>query len=176
MKKWQHFLNTTVNLIFALAVLLCGAIFLPRAMGCQNYVIMSSSMEPALSVGSLVYVKPCSDLAEIQAGDMIAFQSGDAYVTHRAIDVDREHEMITTKGDANLVNDATPVSLQNIIGKVFFHVPYIGYVLMAGQSKEGRIVIGLVIVAILGLLFVVNILVADHFSAVGVQSETTDAK
>ena len=51
-------------------------------------------------------------------------------VTHRIVSVDREEKLVTTKGDANQVCDASPVSWENIEGKVRFHIPGIGYLLL----------------------------------------------
>ena len=51
-------------------------------------------------------------------------------VTHRIVSVDREHGMAVTKGDANQVCDSVPLSLDAIEGKVRFHIPSIGYLLL----------------------------------------------
>ncbi len=51
-------------------------------------------------------------------------------VTHRIVYVDQEEGVVTTKGDANQVHDSAPVPFDAILGKVRFHIPEIGYLLL----------------------------------------------
>ena len=44
--------------------------------------------------------------------------------------VDLEHGIVTTKGDANQVCDSQPITFDAIEGKVRFHIPAIGYLLL----------------------------------------------
>ena len=119
MDKLKTLFHWFTNLFLAAALLLAAAVWLPSFFHMKAYVVASSSMEPAITAGSVVYV-----------GDIVSFQAGDAMVTHRIVSVDREHGMAVTKGDANQVCDSAPLSLDAVEGKVRFHIPGIGYLLL----------------------------------------------
>lgn len=104
--------------------------------GIQSFVVLSGSMEPQLPVGSIIYVQPQIAYA---AGDIIAFknQAGQT-ITHRVADI-RFDEGTTyiTKGDANNVKDTAPVPTDKIIGKTYFHIPYVGFFINYLKTPKG---------------------------------------
>lgn len=126
----QHLFRWLVNLILAAALLLAAAVWLPGVFHMKAYVVKSSSMEPAIKAGSVIYVKPYGEDEPIRQGDIVSFSTGDVMVTHRIVYVDQEEGAVTTKGDANQVHDPAPVPLDAILGKVRFHIPEIGYLLL----------------------------------------------
>jgi len=99
------------------------------------YVIMSGSMTPSIMVKDGVIVKRV-DHDNYQVGDIITFSStntlhGGMTITHRIIEkenVELENSLYTTKGDHNLLKDASLVKTDEIYGKVLFKIPRIGYV------------------------------------------------
>ncbi len=93
------------------------------------FVVLSGSMEPAIPTGSLIFTFQDE---QILTGDIITFQKKDAIITHRVIGQTQDRYM--TKGDANSLVDAGTVSMTQIIGKVFFHIPYLGYLITFLQS------------------------------------------
>lgn len=99
--------------------------------GVRLYYVQSGSMEPELPVGSLCIVTPCA-VEELEVGDIIAFQKGPMQVAHRIVSI--QEESYQTKGDANRSPDPGVVRKEQVIGKVLFHVPYIGYVAAWLQS------------------------------------------
>ena len=129
-KTLQILFRWAVNLILAAAFLLAAAVWLPKAFHMKAYVVMRSSMEPAIKAGSVIYVKPYEKNEAICPGDIISFQAGDVMVTHRVVSADLEGQSVTTKGDANQLQDSAPVPFSNIYGKVRFHIPALGYLLL----------------------------------------------
>lgn len=102
-------------------------------------VVQSGSMEPAIKTGSVVVVKP---LKNYQIGDVITFS--DVYKTETPISHRITEVKITegkyyyiTKGDANKSNDPKEVSLDNVIGKVLFNVPYLGFLVQGARKPIG---------------------------------------
>lgn len=89
-------------------------------------------MEPSLPTGSLCVVTTRIDPGKIYKGDVIAFQTGSLEVAHRVV-AEREGGY-QTKGDNNDSPDPGIVRESQVIGKVLFHVPYIGYVAAWLQS------------------------------------------
>ncbi|MCI8838585.1 MAG: signal peptidase I [Hungatella sp.] len=129
-KVLQYLFRWSVNLILAAALLLAAAIWLPGLFHMKAYVVKSSSMEPAIMPGSVIYVSQYREGESVSPGDIVSFRTGDAKVTHRVVAVNSEYGTVTTKGDANQVCDSQPVTFDAIEGKVRFHIPAIGYLLL----------------------------------------------
>jgi len=78
-------------------------------------------------------------------GDVITFgprSKTKSPTTHRIIEV-KEDGNFVTRGDANNAEDMRTVSRFEVIGKVLFSVPYIGYAVATAQKLWG---FGLIIV------------------------------
>lgn len=129
-KVLQYLIRWIINLALAAALFLSAAVWLPGLFHMKAYVVKSSSMEPAIMAGSVIYVRPYGEEESISPGDIVSFRTGDAKVTHRVVAVDSEHGLVTTKGDANPVCDSQPVAFDAIEGRVRFHIPAIGYLLL----------------------------------------------
>lgn len=129
-KAFQYLIRWSINLALIAALLLAAAVWLPGLFHMKAYVVKSSSMEPAIMPGSVIYVSPYREEETVSPGDIVSFQTGDAKVTHRVVAVDLEHGIVTTKGDANQVCDSQPITFEAIEGKVRFHIPAIGYLLL----------------------------------------------
>lgn len=127
-------------LLVALVVGL-GVSVVPRLMGLHTYAIISGSMEPSYPTGSLVYAAPASG-DTLAAGDVAAFWRGEDVIVHRVQEnVTAEGELIT-KGDANAEVDIRPVPYDQVLGKVSFSVPLVGYLMMALGSTSGTLTLG----------------------------------
>lgn len=137
-------------LIVILAILLVGV----RLIGLTPYTVLSSSMEPAYRVGSLIYVRDIP-VESIEIGDAITFVMNDdlQIATHRVVDKDTSEQHFRTKGDANESIDGAPVHFNNVLGRVAFSIPYLGYVANYINSGQGRWV-AITVVAILFLLLI----------------------
>lgn len=135
-----------VVILIAIAAIMIG----PKLMNGQTLAVLSGSMEPEIPVGSLVIIQETNP-QKLETGDVITFRvSSSTLVTHRIVNIDNEKEEIVTKGDANDVNDGNPVTYDNIVGKMLFHVPLLGYLTIYMQTPLGiAILCGLVLVLIL---------------------------
>lgn len=129
-KAIQYLIRWSINLALAAVLLLAAAVWLPSLFHMKAYVVKSSSMEPAIMAGSVIYVSQYREDESVSPGDIVSFRTGDAKVTHRVVAVDSEHGIVTTKGDANQVCDSQPITFDAIEGKVRFHIPVIGYLLL----------------------------------------------
>jgi len=85
-----------------------------------------------------------ADKATLDLSDVIAFRLKEEHVfTHRIIDIipdenDPQKVRYQTKGDNNDIIDGTLVEPENVIGKVIFKLPYMGYLAMFLGTKQGR--------------------------------------
>jgi len=120
--------------LFALVVLV-GAlvIIVPNLTGSMPLTVLTSSMEPGLPPGTLIVVKPIEP-EKIAVGDVITYQieSGKAgVITHRVIGITNSSDgsrTFTLKGDNNDVADELQVLPVQVQGKLWYSVPWIGYV------------------------------------------------
>jgi len=116
--------------------------FLPIKGNTKLMIVQSGSMEPTIKTGSVLIVKPVSDYV---VGDIITFQKKGERVstTHRIAGIKEENGNILyeTKGDANGGFDREGPFKSEVIGKVLFSVPYIGYVMNFIEQPLGFILI-----------------------------------
>lgn len=153
-KVWNIVSIVLVAIVVLIAVLLMGA----KIIGLKTYSVISPSMKPAYNVGDLVYVKGY-DIEEIpeniKVGDAITFVLDEnlTVATHRVVAIDLETSHFTTKGDANDTPDATPVHFKNLVGKVVFKLPLLGYVADWVQNPPGTYIAVTVGAVLLILVF-----------------------
>jgi len=145
------------NFGFAVIILLMAAAvltFLAPYFGWRVDTVLSGSMEPGLKVGGVVITRPV-EVEDIKVEDIITFYSplSEKLTSHRVIAVEDSSSFhFRTKGDAN--EDADPFILlpaQNVVGKVCFHLPYLGYATQFVKTPLGLLLTlcipGLVIIA-----------------------------
>ncbi|MCC9198031.1 signal peptidase I [Arthrobacter sp. zg-Y820] len=141
------FIGTCVSYIaLCLATLAALAlVVVPMLTGSQTYSVLTSSMAPKYAPGTFLVVKPIP-FEELRIGDVITYQieSGSpAVITHRitAISAEQSGETVfTTKGDNNDVEDELPVREIQVKGKLFYAVPFVGFIANGlGNSDRGAI-------------------------------------
>jgi signal peptidase len=153
--------STLLSLIIVIALLLVGV----RALGVKPYTVLSGSMEPNYHVGSIVYVKKV-DPFSLKEKNVITYVIGNGtVVTHRIVEVIYDDEenptqvSFRTKGDNNNTEDGgEPVPASNVLGKVVFTIPLLGYVANLVQNPVGRVMTVCVCVCIAILFFLPDLL------------------
>ncbi|MEU9372583.1 signal peptidase I [Streptomyces sp. NPDC048255] len=126
-ESWWHVLRvagcrTIVTMVTTLMCLPVAAV----AWGWSPSVVVSGSMEPALSRGDVVAVQPVG-AHSVGGGAVIAFHDdthGGRLTTHRAIE--RQGTTYVTKGDANRGPDTMPVTPDKLEGVVAAVIPWVG--------------------------------------------------
>lgn len=146
-------LDSVYYLIFVMAILSFLLLVFPMAFGIRTRVVISGSMEPEISVGSIAYISGRIQAEEIREQDVIAYKMGEStYILHRVIQVDKEGKTFRTKGDANSSEDLGEVEFSRYEGKEIFAIPYAGYFVKFFRSKQGI----LCMLAILALLVIAD--------------------
>ena len=105
----------------------------PMPFGVGASVVLSGSMEPALSVGDLLVF---CEHKHYEEGDVVVYQSGRTPVVHRIVELDGE--TVITRGDANNAPDE-PFGTAMIKGKVIASIPVVGYLIWALKTPVGTI-------------------------------------
>ena len=106
-----------------------------------SYVVQSGSMEPSIMTGDIILIRP-----EIlyEQNDVVTFRDQKKRdVTHRITEVKKQGNstVFLTKGDANRSVDIEFVPLENVVGKVQFVVPKLGFLVSFAKSTLGIILL-----------------------------------
>ena len=117
----------------------------------KTMVVLSGSMEPTIKTGSIVIVKPSKDY---KIGEIITFglmSKTKTPTTHRIFDIkiNAGVPVYITKGDANNNPDIKEVLQKDVIGKVLFSIPYLGYAVETARKPIGFALIILIPAAII---------------------------
>ena len=107
----------------------------PMPFGVGAAVVLSGSMEPALSAGDLLII---AKQTHYEIGDIVVYQDGRVAVTHRIVAF-AEDEVIT-RGDANNTADR-PIALTQIKGEVVLAIPLLGYAVNLMKTPSGTLLI-----------------------------------
>lgn len=109
----------------------------------RAFIILSGSMEPAVKLGSIAVVAPAKTYFP---GDIVSFTPGSDkkdIVTHRLIAIDYFSKSETlnyfTAGDANKTSDNQRITDRQILGKVVFAAPYLGFIANSIKTPYGFI-------------------------------------
>lgn len=115
-------------LVFAAAAL----VIVPQAAGYRTYTVSTNSMAPKYPAGTLLTVKPVP-FSELRSGDIVTFQP---YPERPEVETQRivgfgitqsGEKTLITRGDNNGVTSPAPVHAPQVRGKLFYAVPFVGY-------------------------------------------------
>ncbi len=146
-------LNIIKNIILdTIIVLLIGIIIISnmnknKPVSFFNYylfTVLSGSMEDTLKIGDNIIVKRVD---EYKVGDIVTFKHDNIYVTHRITKIDGD--MVTTKGDANTVEDE-PFNKNLIIGKFVFKSDLLNFLI------NNKIIVIIILIALLALDYIIG--------------------
>jgi signal peptidase I len=116
-----------LNFFMFVGLALIWTAFAPTSIGGgASYVMVNGiSMEPGYHLGDLTVMRRAPDY---QVGDIVTYRDSkmQAYVIHRIIGVDQDHFIL--KGDNNHWIDAYRPTRDEIIGKLWIHIPKLGRV------------------------------------------------
>ena len=169
MKKTHKIIGKIVNVlivIVVLAILFCAyCVFSTKVLhnkyinvfGYTIFEVATGSMHGSIEINDAVLVKIGSDY---QTGDIITYQNGDDFITHRVIEINGDR--IIAKGDANNVND-NPIDKDLVLGKVVKILPRLGVWKKVLLTPK-------VITLILATLFIFSILFSYDGNAIKIIS------
>lgn len=128
-------------LILYLAFIVVQRFVTDDVFGYRLYTVSSDSMKPLYEVGDVILVKETPQ-EEINVGDVVTYNATrydlkGLTITHRIIKImpdDKGTEIITTKGDANEIEDPS-ITFDNIIGVVQYKFTLFSIITKAIQNK-----------------------------------------
>jgi len=145
-----EFLKRVLSGVVYGAGIIALLLVVPKLIKIEPSIVLSGSMEPTMKIGDVIYTKRNTDFT-YQVDDIVVFryENTSKPSAHRIIAIDKDG--IHTKGDNNEQKDVVPITSEQIDGKVVLIVPKIGRVIQKAQTKNGIIVI-LVLVCVNFLL------------------------
>ena len=154
------FCNILSSVLLGILAILALLLFVPMLFGYTELAVLSGSMEPNIPLGSIVYVDKDIKGEDLEINDVVSYAlpSG-TYVTHRVISLDNEKHVMVTQGDANNSPDGE-IEYSRILGRVKFHIPYLGYISANIRTSKGIIAVTVVIAVVILLNFLPAILKA----------------
>lgn len=131
-------------------ILLAKSIFapeeVPRFLGLSPMIVVTNSMDPAISAGDMVIVRR-TEPELITVGDVISFYNPQniekkGVITHRVIGIEEREDgsrLFTTKGDANNTPDPASVPEDRLVGVYKESIPYLGKLALFMKTPGGML-------------------------------------
>lgn len=116
----------------------------PSVFGYSALTVKTGSMSGTIEIGDLIIIK---DTGEYEIGDVVTFlHEGETVpTTHRIISM-VDNGLFITRGDANNVQDALPVSKDIILGEVVKVLPEVGLFAEWVQSRGWIYLVALLVI------------------------------
>ena len=133
----RHAVLRVLRNILVILIALAGTFVLVMlCSGAKGFAVQSDSMAPRLKRGDAVFVRRVA-FEDLAVGDVVSasFPTDDGVFTHRIVSIDAENRQIHTRGDHTFSEDPAPTDASHIIGKLWFSVPYAGYLSIALQNN-----------------------------------------
>ncbi|MDD3277567.1 MAG: hypothetical protein PHG16_01590 [Lachnospiraceae bacterium] len=146
----SKFLKIIVNICIICFLLTGVALIVPQLVGVTTVVVDDSVTESNVGIGSVVYAKKV-ELSDLGVGDKLLRSSNTSCYVSKITEADPKTGIYKVEG----ADGAESVTLRNTAEKTYIVVPAIGFVSIAMQSFEGRIILGLVL-AVLVILYILS--------------------
>ncbi len=128
--------------------------------GARGYAVVTDSMAPTLNRGDVVFVKQ-TEFGTLNEGDIVTvqFADGSGFFTHKIVSIDYFAGAIRTKGDANQSEDPQPSMSEQIMGRLWYSVPYLGYLSIA-FNEMNIVTISVILAVVLIIITGASVLVS----------------
>ena len=156
-KGLGHYLSVAISLAVFLIVVALAAVLIviPKVSGAIPLTVLTSSMEPSLPPGTLIIVRPV-DVKDLRIGDVATYQISSGrpgVITHRITEVNSTSTgelSFTFKGDNNADIDSKQVVPDQIQGRVWYSVPYMGFVNNSVNGENRGWIIPVLAIGLIG--------------------------
>ena len=140
-KKLHKAINITALALVGGVALLMALATLPGLFGLNPVVVLSGSMKPTLGVGDVAVLRSVAP-ASVKEGDVVTFRSSSGLITHRVVRVEETDSgrLLHTKGDANNSIDPDPIADSQVIAKMAYSIPKVGFLMTIAESTTGMII------------------------------------
>lgn len=134
-KGLRHYLAFSLSMVMLIFVLALAVLIIvvPKATGSIPMTVLTSSMIPRYPPGTLVVIKKI-DTRSLKIGDVATYQIASGkpgVITHRIVAINNGSDgkrSFVFRGDNNSVPDPTDILDAQVVGKLWYSLPAIGYV------------------------------------------------
>ncbi len=141
-------IKVIADILLILFIVCAAAIFVPPLLGVTT-AIATPEVTTNMAQGTVAYGKRVP-LEELSSGDILIY-NGDNYALLCEVEsVDLDSDIVTVEIDGNTQR----IQYHDTAAKSLFTVPFIGYMSIALQTMEGRIILGLIAALIVVLIIV----------------------
>ena len=166
MKRW---VENTILFVMLMAIIVLGSKY-------SASLVVSGSMEPYIRTNSFVIIDKL--FKDIEVGDVIVYRADGKDIIHRVIAKenieDDGHEVYTTKGDNNYIEDQDKVSKSMVKGKMALRLSFTRHLVGGKDYSNGgdwRVVFVTRIVILAGLSGIVENIVRRMINKRNIQKD-----
>ncbi len=159
-----------MNILIILFIAALVALFVPPLLGVTTATAMPGKTTN-MQVGSVAYGTR-HPLSELAVGDTVIINTDDSTLLYEITGIDAEAGEITARTSANAQPET--LSLRRTASKKIVVLPLIGYIVIALQSTEGMIILGLAAALLVILFIIADILSRKSKSKDSVEAEVEE--
>lgn len=131
-KKEETKKEAKESIVSLIPIIVIFTVLILFVLGAFKYVplgVMSNSMKPLFERGDTVIYEKIKNKDTIKENDIICYNLDGIKVMHRVVKIEEinNEKYYTTKGDNLITKDPLKVTQKQIIGKIKFTIPRIGY-------------------------------------------------
>ncbi len=152
----SKFLKFIVHFIVICTIACVVGLAVPPFLGITTEIMDDTSRETNLPMGSVTYAIPVKT-EEAAIGDSILYQSESEAYRYMITEMDKENKIFTVINLKNPNSDPITVQVKDYIPKVVVTIGWIGYLLLATESIEGLIIVGLAVLFLIILYIIAEL-------------------
>ena len=149
----SKFLKFIVHFVVICTIVCVVGLAVPPFLGITTVIMEDSGEETNLPVGSVTYAIPVK-AEEASIGDSILYQGDSQTYRYMITEMDLENHIFKVADPSSTAAETITVEVKDYIPKVVITVGYVGYLLVATESIEGLIILGLAVLFII-ILYVI---------------------
>ena len=153
----SKFLKFIVHFIVICTIVCVVGLAVPPFLGITTEIMDDSGKETNLPMGSVTYAIPVK-IKEAAVGDSILYQTDSKAYRYMITEMDKKNHIFKVIDSSDKDAEPITVEVKDYIPKVVITVGYAGYLLLATESIEGLIILGLAVLFLVILYIVAELL------------------
>lgn len=152
----SKFLKFIVHFIVICTIICVVGLAVPPFLGITTEILDDSSKETNLPMGSVTYAIPVKT-EEAAVRDSILYQGDSKAYKYMITEIDQENKTFQVIDASNSKEKALTVQAKEYFPKVVITIGYVGYLLIATESIEGLIILGLAVLFLIILYIIAEL-------------------
>lgn len=152
----SKFLKFIVHFIVICTIICVVGLAVPPFLGITTEILDDSSKETNLPMGSVTYAIPVK-MEEAAVGDSILYQGDSKAYKYMITEIDQENKTFQVIDASDSKEKALTVQAKEYFPKVVITIGYVGYLLIATESIEGLIILGLAVLFLIILYIIAEL-------------------